>query len=71
MGLVKTVEDLGSQGEWPLHAELLDWLAVEFVRTGWDPKRLTRLLVTSADRGAVRDLRGLRRVTGPLVAQRA
>jgi hypothetical protein len=47
-GLVKTVEDLGSQGEWPSHPELLDWLATEFVRTGWDIKAMQRLIVTSA-----------------------
>src|SRR5204863_4195875 len=47
-GIVKTVEDLGSQGEWPNHPELLDWLATEFVRTGWDVKALHKLLVTSA-----------------------
>jgi hypothetical protein len=47
-GLVKTVEDFGSQGEWPSHPELLDYLATEFVRTGWDVKALQRLLVTSA-----------------------
>jgi hypothetical protein len=47
-GLVKTAEDFGSQGEWPSHPELLDWLATEFVRTGWDVKGMQRLLVTSA-----------------------
>jgi hypothetical protein len=47
-GLVKTPEDFGSQGERPEHPELLDWLATEFVRTGWDVKRLCRLIVTSA-----------------------
>jgi hypothetical protein len=47
-GLVRTVEDFGSQGEWPSHPELLDWLATEFVRTGWDIKGLQKLIVTSA-----------------------
>jgi hypothetical protein len=47
-GLVKTVEDFGSQGEWPSHPELLDYLATEFVRTGWDVKALQKLIVTSA-----------------------
>src|SRR5262249_31937070 len=47
-GLVKTVDDFGAQGEWPTHPELLDWLATEFVRTGWDVKALHRLIVTSA-----------------------
>jgi Protein of unknown function (DUF1553)/Protein of unknown function (DUF1549)/Planctomycete cytochrome C len=47
-GLVKTAEDFGSQGEWPTHPELLDWLAVEFRESGWDVRALHRLIVTSA-----------------------
>jgi mono/diheme cytochrome c family protein len=46
-GLVRTPSDFGNQGEPPTHPELLDWLAVEFVRTGWDVKAFVRLLVTS------------------------
>ena len=47
-GIVKTSEDFGSQGEPPSHPLLLDWLATEFVRTGWDVKAMQRLIVTSA-----------------------
>jgi hypothetical protein len=47
-GLVKTAENFGLQGEPPLHPELLDWLATELVRTGWDVKALHWLIVTSA-----------------------
>ena len=47
-GLSRSLEDLGSQGEWPTHPELLDWLAVEFMDAGWDVKHVIRLLVTSA-----------------------
>src|SRR5262249_13755511 len=48
VGLVKTVEDFGVQGERPVHPELLDWLANEFMESGWDVKHLVRLIVTSA-----------------------
>jgi Protein of unknown function (DUF1553)/Protein of unknown function (DUF1549)/Concanavalin A-like lectin/glucanases superfamily/Planctomycete cytochrome C len=48
IGLVKTAENFGVQGEAPSHLELLDWLATEFVRTGWDVKAMQRLIVTSA-----------------------
>jgi hypothetical protein len=47
-GIVKTVDDFGAQGDAPSHAELLDWLAVEFMAGGWDIKSLEKLIVTSA-----------------------
>jgi hypothetical protein len=55
MGLSKILDDLGSQGEWPTHPELLDWLAAEFVQPAyqakgthaWDMKHLIRTIVTS------------------------
>jgi len=47
-GIVKTQEDFGVQGEPPAHPELLDWLATEFIRTGWDIRAMQRLIVTSA-----------------------
>jgi hypothetical protein len=48
VGMVKTTEDFGAKGEWPSHPELLDWLATEFIRTGWDVKQFVRMVVTSA-----------------------
>jgi len=47
-GLVRTTEDFGLQAERPSHPDLLDWLAAEFVESGWDVKHLQRLIVTSA-----------------------
>ena len=47
-GIVETVEDFGTQGTPPTHPELLDWLASELMRLGWDLKALHRLIVNSA-----------------------
>jgi hypothetical protein len=47
-GFVATLEDFGYQSEAPTHPELLDWLAVEFRKSGWSMKKLHRLIVTSA-----------------------
>ena len=47
VGLVKTAEDFGVQAEYPRHPGLLDWLAAEFIESGWDVKGLIRTIVTS------------------------
>jgi hypothetical protein len=48
VGIVKTAEDFGNQGERPSHPELLDWLATEFIGSGWNVKAMLKLMVTSA-----------------------
>jgi len=48
MGISKVLDDVGSRGEWPTHPDLLDWLASEFVNSGWDMKHMVRLMVTSS-----------------------
>ena len=46
-GIVRTLEDFGAQGAWPTHPDLLDWLAVDFVESGWDIKRMLKMMVMS------------------------
>ncbi|MFT5525552.1 MAG: hypothetical protein ACI9HK_003522 [Pirellulaceae bacterium] len=48
IGLVKTAEDFGAQGEQPSHPQLLDYLAHEFIKSGWDVKHMQRLILNSA-----------------------
>ena len=47
-GLVRSSENFGSQADWPTHPELLDWLATEFIGSGWNTKAMQRLILTSA-----------------------
>ncbi|MBD3674157.1 MAG: DUF1553 domain-containing protein [Planctomycetaceae bacterium] len=46
-GISRSLDDFGSQGAWPTHPELLDWLAVEFRESGWDIKQMVKLIVMS------------------------
>jgi mono/diheme cytochrome c family protein len=63
VGIVKTAEDFGAQGEWPSHPELLDWLATRFVADGWDIKKALRRIVLSST------YRQSSRITPELVAR--
>ena len=47
-GIVKTIEEFGSQGDWPSNLQLLDWLAVDFRENGWDVKRMLKQMVMSS-----------------------
>ena len=47
-GIVETQEDFGSQGSWPSHPQLLDWLAVEYIESGWDSKAMIKLISMSS-----------------------
>jgi mono/diheme cytochrome c family protein len=47
-GIVRSLEDFGTQGSMPTHRELLDWLATEFIESGWNVKHMMKLMVTSA-----------------------
>ena len=76
IGIVETSEEFGTQGELPSHPELLDWLATEYVRSGWDTKAMLRLLVTSAayrqsSRGDAGPRRSATRTTASWRAARA
>ncbi|MDB4810409.1 PSD1 and planctomycete cytochrome C domain-containing protein [bacterium] len=46
-GISNILDDIGSQGEWPSHPKLLDWLAIEFMESGWDIKHMVKLIVNS------------------------
>ena len=47
-GIVETAEDFGTQGIPPVHPELLDWIATEFIASGWDVQKMLKLMLTSA-----------------------
>jgi hypothetical protein len=47
-GIIETQEDFGSQGSWPSHPQLLDWLAVQYIESGWDRKAMIKLIAMSA-----------------------
>ncbi|CAN5127967.1 PSD1 and planctomycete cytochrome C domain-containing protein [soil metagenome] len=64
-GISRNLNDLGNQGNWPTHPDLLDWLAVEFVESGWDVKHLITLMVTSETYRQTADVPASRRLADP------
>ena len=58
-------DDVGAQGEWPSHPELLDWLAVEFRESGWDVKHMVKMIVSSATYRQASSLRSELRDSDP------
>ncbi len=71
LGLVKTTEDFGVQGEYPVQKDLLDWLAADFRDSGWDIKRLMRLIVTSHTYRQSSNVRTVRNTQGEEVSELA
>ncbi len=68
-GLVKTTEDFGVQGEYPVQKDLLDWLAADFRDNGWDIKRLIRMIVTSHTYCQSSNIRTVRNAQGEDVSE--
>ena len=71
-GIVTTPSDFGVMGQRPSHPELLDWLATEFVNSGWDIKRMHKLIVTSntyQQSSASATKGGERRLSQPLAVE--
>lgn len=64
-GISRNLNDLGNQGEWPTHPELLDWLAAEFMESGWDVKHLISLIASSETYQQTSDVPAAQRMADP------
>ena len=69
-GLVKTTEDFGVQGEYPVQKDLLDWLAADFRDNGWDVKQLVRMIVTSHTYRQSSTIRTVTNTNGERISER-